>query len=213
MTDGCFQISSVNNNLNEWDFDEILRYKDQECFVYDGKRIRWKDNLERLKIFTNCAIGQTGIWSSPGGKYRKFTISNCDLTFSWNYERGLLSFQGKTGDRLKELLINICTNKESSPAYFISSEAVDLNTASENASNNKKSLYDGQTEHNATKIPSDGGRVNSKSVLSPPSCDYSTLGELQDFIDQSFQEVIYCGVTTIRFPHKLLIVQLHFVYE
>jgi hypothetical protein len=35
-----------------------------------------------------------------------------------------------------------------------------------------------------------GGRVNSKSVLSPPSCDYSTLGELQDFIDQSFQDVI-----------------------
>ena len=34
-----------------------------------------------------------------------------------------------------------------------------------------------------------GGRVNSKSVLSPPSSDYSTLGELQDFIDQSFQDV------------------------
>ena len=51
-------------------------------------------------------------------------------------------------------------------------------------------MYDGQTEHNATKIPSDGGSVNSKSVLSPPSCDYSTLGELQDFIYQSFQDVI-----------------------
>ena len=152
MADGCVQISSVNNNRNEWDFDEILRYKDQECFVYDVKRIRWKDNLEMLKTFNKCAIGQTGIWSSPGGKYRKFTISNCDLTISWNYERGLLSFQGKTGDRLKELLISICRNKEISPAYCTGSEAVALNTASENAPNNKKSLYDGQTEHNATKI-------------------------------------------------------------
>ncbi|CAB4014307.1 Hypothetical predicted protein, partial [Paramuricea clavata] len=155
MAAGCVQTSSVGflkNNLNEWDLDEIFRYKDNECFVFDRKRIRWTDSLEMLKIFTKCAIAQTGIWSSPGGKYRRFTSSNSDLILSWNYERGFLSFQEKTGDCLNELFINICTNKESRPAYYTGPESVTSNTASENTSDKNKSLYDGQNEH---KIPSD----------------------------------------------------------
>ena len=54
-----------------------------------------------LKAFVRHAIEQTGVWSAPGGKYKKFTSNNSDLVLSWNYEQGLVTFQGKTGDCLK----------------------------------------------------------------------------------------------------------------
>ena len=71
---------------------------------------------ELLKIFTKCAIEQPGIWSSPGGKYKKFTGSKSDLTYTWNYESGTLTFHGKVGKQLKDLLIYVCAMKESIPA-------------------------------------------------------------------------------------------------
>ena len=43
-----------------WDLTEITRYKEEKCFIYDGKRIKWTDSFEMLKLFVKCAIGQSG---------------------------------------------------------------------------------------------------------------------------------------------------------
>ena len=75
----------VHTGFSNWNLDEIFEYRVRKCFTYDTKRIRWMDNYELLKIFTKCAIEQRGIWSSPGGKYKKFTGSKSDLTYTWNY--------------------------------------------------------------------------------------------------------------------------------
>ena len=42
------------------DLHEILCYKNKNCFAYDGKRVRWTDSFEMLKIFTKYAIEQPG---------------------------------------------------------------------------------------------------------------------------------------------------------
>ena len=116
MADGYAHTSSdncVNNGLFNWNLDEILEYRVRKCFTYDTRRVRWTDSFELLKIFTKSAIEQPGTWSSPGGKYKKFTSSNSDLTFTWNYESGTLTFHGKVGKHLKDLLIYACAMKES----------------------------------------------------------------------------------------------------
>jgi hypothetical protein len=74
------------------------------------------DGWTITNCFTKCAIEQPGIWSSPGGKYKKFTGSKSDLTYTWNYESGMLTFHGKVGKQLKDLLIYMCARKESTPA-------------------------------------------------------------------------------------------------
>ena len=63
MADSRVQTSSVNllkDNSTEWDFEEILRYKEAKCFSYDGKRVCWTDSLEMLIPFVKHAIEQTG---------------------------------------------------------------------------------------------------------------------------------------------------------
>ena len=108
-------LSSKNytqiNPLN-CDLLEINRYKDEKYLTYDGNRIKWADSFEMLKLFISCCVSQPGIWSAPGGKYKKFCSTNNDLTLTWNYELGNLSFKGETGDILRTLLIYICTDSE-----------------------------------------------------------------------------------------------------
>ena len=94
-------VSSLQNNLYNWDLTEILRYKEANSFTYVGNRIKWTDTFDMLKIFTKNAIGHPGKWLSPGGKYKKFVSSNSDLTITWNYELGMLTFKGSVGDNLK----------------------------------------------------------------------------------------------------------------
>ena len=65
-----------------------------------------------LKLFIRCCVSQPGIWSAPGGKYKTFCSTNKDLTLTWNYELGNLSFKGETGDILRTLLIYISTDSE-----------------------------------------------------------------------------------------------------
>ena len=95
-----------------WDLTEITRYKEEKCFIYDGKRIKWTDSFEMLKLFV-------GNWLSSGGKYKKFTSCNTDLILTWNYELGLLPLKGNTGVNLETLLINVCTKTEISPTVSV----------------------------------------------------------------------------------------------
>ncbi len=75
-------------------------------------------------------------------------------------------------------------------AYYTSSKTTTLNIGDENALYSNSLLCDGQDVHNVTKIPSDNDKNDAKRVSSPSSGDYSTLKDLQDFIDQSFNNVM-----------------------
>ena len=110
--------SSLYKRFN-WDLTEITRYKEEKCFTYDGKRIKWIDSFEMLTIFVKCAIGQSGNWLSSGGKYKKFTSCSTNLILTWNYELGLLSLKGNTGANLENLLINVCTKTEVSSTVSV----------------------------------------------------------------------------------------------
>ena len=37
-------------------------YKKEKGFSYDGKRIKWPDSYEMLRIFTKNVVGQSGNW-------------------------------------------------------------------------------------------------------------------------------------------------------
>lgn len=83
MADSEIAMGSENwtkINPYNWDLREILRYKEKQCFSYDGKRIIWSDTLEMLKFFTRCFVSQPGNWSVRG-KYKRFCSSGTDLNY------------------------------------------------------------------------------------------------------------------------------------
>ena len=79
---------------------------------YDGKRIKWLNNLHSLKDFVKNVVKSSGKWSSPGGQSRKFTSSTFDITMTWYYgKQKTLLFQGKDGNELRETIIKACMAK------------------------------------------------------------------------------------------------------
>ena len=161
MAESCVLNSSdgyCKNYSFDYDWDEILCYKNENCFAYDGKRVRWTDSFEMLKIFTKHAIQQPGNWLSPGGKYKKFTSSNSDLIFTWNYELGTLSFKGEMGDRLKELFITVCTMGKSLPA--------DRSGFAPVALNNDNPLIVSRTKTKAARVFTDNDSARSSNHVS-----------------------------------------------
>ncbi len=126
-----------------------------------------------------CGVNQIGDWSASGGKYKKFCSRNTDLVVSWNYDLGFLSFKGQTGDILKTLLTNICTESEISPIK-------DRTLIDCDSSTKDKSLHDSQITPviNRTSVDSDSTE-HDRETLSP---DCSTIEQLQEFIDVSYQK-------------------------
>ena len=191
MADSIISSSSGNYtqiNPFNWDLREINRYKDEKCFAYDGNRIKWTDTYEMLKLFIKCSVSQLGIWSAPGGKYKKFCSTNKDLSLTWDYESGNLSFKGETGDILRTLLINICTD-----SGFLSKHCSHSDCAPSD-----KSL------HVTQSVPVTGvmgvvyDRNESKCEMLSPVTDCSTLDELQQFIDLSYQNVVAHEITSTQ---------------
>ena len=171
------KIYTQINPLN-WDLHEIKRYKDEKCFVYDGNRIKWTDSFEMLKLFIRCCVSQPGTWSAPGGKYKKFCSTNKDLTLTWNYELGNLSFKGETGDILR-ILLYICTDSETLLKDCSYGDHVFLTT--------DKSLHVSQSAPATGDMGVHNDRDEPKrKILSP----VSTIDELQQFIDLSYQNVM-----------------------
>lgn len=175
-------VSYSHSSSFNWDLHEIFRYKDNKCFIYDDKRIKWKDTYEILKKFTNVVLGQSGTWLSPGGNYKRFNSSNSDLILTWNLELGTLTFKGKVGDSLKELFINMCTMKESMPASGTGLEATP------SGKDDLSLVNQAVPEVDRTVMDCDGVELNCKVVT--PAIAGSTLEELQEFIDRSFQNVL-----------------------
>ena len=150
----------------------MFRHKEKKCFSYDGKRIKWLDTFEMLKIFTKNVVGQLGNWLSPGGRYKKFISSNSDLTFTWNYENGTLSFKGNVGESLKELLISLYSTREGKAANCGSFELI--------SSIIDSTLHFGQAIPDAAVLVMDSDSVQSNCEAINSTSDGSTLEELQD---------------------------------
>ena len=127
-------------------------------------------------------MSQPGIWSAPGGKYKKFCSTNKDLTLTWNYELGNLSFKGETGDILRILLIYICTDSETLLKDYSYSDHVFLTT--------DKSLHVSQSAPAAGDMGVHYDRDETKCKILSPVFDCSTVDELQQFIDLSYQNVV-----------------------
>ena len=127
-------------------------------------------------------MSQPGIWSAPGGKYKKFRCTNTDLTLTWNYELGNLSFKGKTGDILKTLLINICTDSDILSKDCSFSDRV--------PSSKDKSLYISQSMPVTGDMCVDCDCDESKCETQSPVTGCSTLDELQQFVDISYQNTL-----------------------
>ena len=128
-----------------------------------------------LNAFVKHTIEQNCVWWFPGGRYKKFISNNSDLILSWNYDKGLLSFHGKTGDRF----MDICTSKRS-PLLNTCSLRPALDAASATVSNSNNFLL-------CVEQNDQNDSPNSKSISPQPSCNPSTLEELQNFTDESFQ--------------------------
>ena len=124
-------------------------------------------------------MSQPGIWSAPGGKYKKFCSTNKDLTLTWNYELGDLSFKGETGDILRTRLIYICTDSETLSKDRSYGDHVLLTT--------DKSLRVSQSVPATGDMGVDYDRDEPKREMLSTVSDCSTLDELQQFIDLSYQ--------------------------
>ena len=89
------------------DLDIIRSLKGRGQLTYDGTRIKWSQDLQSLKKFVENIVGLRGIWSSPGGKAKRFTSVNFDLIATWYPgKQNSLLFQGKDGDLLKNYLVS-----------------------------------------------------------------------------------------------------------
>lgn len=103
--------SSSDKSTDNEHFSGILVPKDcpfLDSFHYNGGRLKWIKNLESLKKFFDDVLGLRGKWSSPGGNSKKFKCNNLDIVVTWYHKKQqTLLFQGKSGYRLKEELINL----------------------------------------------------------------------------------------------------------
>lgn len=113
-----------------YNFSTFLKCESLSNLSYDGNRIKWNGNSKLLKQVTAEILNLTGAWSSPGGKAKKFTCSNCDLAFTWYPgKQNSLCFQGSGGCLLRDFVANYCNlrqdkSKAESPLVFPRSERI-----------------------------------------------------------------------------------------
>jgi hypothetical protein len=190
----CTYINPFN-----WDLYEIIQYKDRKCFTNDGKIIKWSDTFEMLKLFIKCCVNETGVWSAPGGKYKKFCSTSTDLALSWNYELGTLSFKGKVGDILKTLLTNICTDGKIASTKDRTLTDCDIPTKD-------KSLHDSHITPatSRTGVDSDSSEIsfaqaidNSTPLKSQPDCSLDTLQDQFSVFRQDMESKVLILLTKI----------------
>ena len=72
-------------------------------------RIKWPGNYELLRNFVSDLFGNDGKWSSPGGSGKSFR--NDRLCITWYANKESLLFQPELGDKLKDLVVNLCKSK------------------------------------------------------------------------------------------------------
>ncbi|CAB4026913.1 Hypothetical predicted protein [Paramuricea clavata] len=87
-------------------FNVVSKYIEYVEYNKNNDRIRWTGDFEKLKNFVSDLFGNDGKWSSPGG-----SAKSDRLTITWYANKKSLLFQCELGDKLKDLVINLCRNK------------------------------------------------------------------------------------------------------
>jgi hypothetical protein len=96
-----------------------------------------------------------------------------------------LLFQGQEGNRLKEVILN-----QSSKSSDLFTDSIVNHEFIPCASNNDNLLYASQTVAKTAKISMISDNTRSKSEVTETISDCSTLEDLQDFIDFSYQNIL-----------------------
>ena len=174
---GVCAIETDNNTL-----EKLLKYK--EYFqVHPDKKIKWLGSFEELKCLIFDLFGVDGKWSSPRGTAK--TFRNDKITITWYANKKSLLFQGQEGNRLKAVILN--QSRKSSD--LLSDSIVNHEVVSGVLNDDNLMLYANQTVAKAANISlSENIRSKSEVAESTPGC--SSLGELQDFIDSSYQNIL-----------------------
>ena len=180
------KLSFESININS-----INLLKDQADLVYDGKRVIWSRDFFSLQHFVKNVIGLSGTWRSSGGKSKQSTASNLSFIMTW-YPGKLnsLTFYGKDGESFKTWLLNVLISKR---AKRTDTDGGCLHALAETSVKSKQHLGSvSQIVQDLTMLEvskvSTGGH-SDEAIDEVLSADCSTLDELEDFIDRSFQNV------------------------
>ena len=165
--------------------------KDQADLVYDGKRVIWSRDFFSLQNFVKNVIGLSGTWRSSGGKSKQFTASNLSFIMTW-YPGKLnsLTFNGRDGESFKSWLLNVLISKR---VKRTDTDGGCLHALAETSNKSKQHLgsiseiVQDLTMLEVSKV-STGGH-SDEAIDEVLSADCSTLDDLEDFIDRSFQNV------------------------
>ena len=163
--------------------------KDQADLIYDGKRVIWSRDFFSLQNFVKNVIGLSGTWRSSGGKSKQFTDSNSSFIMTW-YPGKLnsLTFNGRDGESFKTWLLNVLISKR---VKRTDTDGGCLHALAETSVKSKQHLVSVSqivqdlTMLEASKVSSSGH--SDEAIDEVLSADCSTLDELEDFIDRSFQ--------------------------
>ena len=69
---------------------------------FDGKNLKWLNDLAELKKFFRDSLAIKGKWTSPSGGTKKFKEENGLLTVNWYFKKqGTILLQGPEADGLK----------------------------------------------------------------------------------------------------------------
>ena len=180
------KLSFESININS-----INLLKDQADLVYDGKRVIWSRDFFSLQNFVKNVIGLSGTWRSSGGKSKQFTASNLSFIMTW-YPGKLnsLTFNGRDGESFKTWLLNVLISKR---VKRTDTDGGCLHALAETSVKSKQHLASvSQIVQDLTMLEvskvSTGGH-SDEAIDEVLSADCSTLDELEDFIDRSFQNV------------------------
>ena len=174
---GVCAIETDNNAL-----EKLLKYK--EYFqVHPDKKIKRLGSFEELKCLIFDLFGVDGKWSSWRGTAK--TFRNDKITITWYANKKSLLFQGQEGNRLKAAILN----QSSRSPDLLSDSIVNHEVVSGVVNNDNLMLYADQTVAKAANISlSENIRSKSEVAETIPGC--SSLEELQDFNDSSYQKIL-----------------------
>ena len=165
------------------DISSINLLNDHADLVYDGKRITWCRDFHSLQNFAENVIGMSGTWRSKG-KSKQFTNSNSNIIMIW-YPGKLnsLTFNGKDGESLKTFLVSVLDKRSNSDARCLPHVFATASAKSKSQSDSVSHLQDKESK------VSRSGECSAEAIEEVFTAKSSTLEELEDFIDQSFQNV------------------------
>ena len=88
-----------------------------ENLALNGNKLKWTNDLERLKHFIEEIVGIKGKWSSPGGGSRRFKSQCGQFQVTWYFKKqSTLLFQGELAEdlavKLKEAITKAIEDAE-----------------------------------------------------------------------------------------------------